>query len=74
MNPLKIFHTFLLNQNLLLDVFYIPMDCLLRQPWGGVRLAHLHLAYKPCFIRTVPPQTYGNEVPQLHPSGNLGGP
>ena len=36
----------------------IPYN-LLRPP-RGVHRAHLHKAYEPCFIRAVPPQTYGN--------------
>ncbi len=30
----------------------------------GVHRAHLYQAYKSCFIREVPPQTYGNDFSQ----------
>ncbi len=30
------------------------------RPPRGLHRAHLHQAYKPCFIRAVPPQTYSN--------------
>ena len=36
-----------------------PIGLGLRPP-RGVHQAHLHQAYKPCFVRAVPPQTYGN--------------
>ena len=55
--------------------FFLLIDIFINKQWNklwkqwiwlrpprGVNRAYLHQAYKPCFTRAVPPQTYGNTI------------